>query len=139
MESGLAGPVTRPKQPMKTRNAILKEWADKHRYFAVDLDQETAQGFYEGIANQALWPLFHHFPSLLRFDPEHWKAYVKANEIFRDEILKHVRPDDLVWIHDYHFLLLPQMLREVTAGDLNRILPSRSLSFLICIPDHSET
>ena len=45
----------------ETRKAILKEWADKHRYFAVDLDEETAHGFYEGIANQALWPLFHHF------------------------------------------------------------------------------
>ena len=97
----------------ETRFAILKEWADKHRYFGVDLDRETAQGFYEGIANEALWPLFHHFPSLLRFEAEHWKAYVRANEIFRDEILKHLRPDDLVWIHDYHFLLLPQMLREV--------------------------
>lgn len=99
----------------ETRHAILKEWADKHRYFGVDLDRETAQGFYEGIANDALWPLFHHFPSLLRFEAEHWKAYVRANEIFRDEILKHLRPDDLVWIHDYHFLLLPQMLREVRA------------------------
>ena len=65
--------------PDDTRNAILKEWADKHRYFAVDLDEETAQGFYEGIANQALWPLFHHFPSLVRFVPAHWKAYLKAN------------------------------------------------------------
>ena len=99
----------------ETRAAIIKDWATKYRYFAVDLDQETAHGFYEGIANQALWPLFHHFPSLLRFDPEHWRAYVRANEIFRDAILKHLRPNDLVWIHDYHFLLLPQMLREVVS------------------------
>jgi len=115
----------------ESRNAILKEWADKHRYFAIDLDQETAQGFYEGIANQALWPLFHHFPSLLRFDPEHWKAYVKANEIFRDEILKHLRPDDLVWIHDYHFLLLPQMLREVR--------PDIAIGFFLHVPFPSSS
>ena len=115
----------------ETRQAILKEWADKHRYFAVDLDQETARGFYEGIANQALWPLFHHFPSLLRFEPEHWNAYVRANETFRDEILKHVLPDDLVWIHDYHFLLLPQMLREVR--------PDISIGFFLHVPFPSSS
>jgi trehalose 6-phosphate synthase/phosphatase len=115
----------------ESRKAVLKEWATKHRYFAVDLDQETAQGFYEGIANQALWPLLHHFPSLLRFDPQHWLAYVRANEIFRDEILKHLGEDDLVWIHDYHFLLLPQMLREVR--------PDISLGFFLHVPFPSSS
>ena len=115
----------------KSRSAVLQEWATKHRYFAVDLDKETAQGFYAGIANQALWPLFHHFPSLVRFDPEHWKAYVRANEIFRDEILKHVRANDLVWIHDYHFLLLPQMLREV--------MPELSIGFFLHVPFPSSS
>lgn len=115
----------------ENRKKIIEEWARKHRYFAVDLDQETAQGFYEGIANQALWPLFHHFPSLLRFDPTHWNAYVRANETFRDEILKHVRPNDLVWIHDYHFLLLPQMLREV--------VPDMSIGFFLHVPFPSSS
>lgn len=115
----------------EARKAVLDEWAAKHRYFAVDLDRETAQGFYEGIANQALWPLFHHFPSLLRFDPEAWLAYVRANEIFRDQVLKQLRPDDLVWIHDYHFLLLPQMLREV--------VPDISIGFFLHVPFPSSS
>jgi trehalose 6-phosphate synthase/phosphatase len=113
------------------RQAITKDWADKHHYLAVDLDPETAQGFYEGIANEALWPLLHHFPSLVRFEPEHWKAYVRANEVFRDEILKHLRADDLVWIHDYHFLLLPQMLREVR--------PEISIGFFLHVPFPSSS
>jgi len=115
----------------ETRDSIVKDWAEKHRYFAVDLDRETAQGFYEGIANQALWPLFHHFPSLVRFEPEHWKAYVRANEIFRDEILKHLRPGDLVWIHDYHFLLLPQMMREARSD--------ASIGFFLHVPFPSSS
>lgn len=115
----------------ESRASILKEWADKYRYFAVDLDQETAHGFYEGIANQVLWPLCHHFPSMLRFEPEHWRAYVRANEIFRDEILKHVRANDIVWIHDYHFLLLPQMLRE--------IVPDISIGFFLHVPFPSSS
>lgn len=113
------------------RRAIVEEWAREQQYFSVDLDAETARGFYEGIANQALWPLFHHFPSLLRFDPEHWRAYVRVNEIFRDEILKHLRPNDLVWIHDYHFLLLPQMLREA--------VPEVSIGFFLHVPFPSSS
>lgn len=113
------------------RRALIDSWAKQHRYFAVDLDPETAHGFYEGIANQALWPVFHHFPSLLLFDPGDWKAYVRANEIFRDEILKHLRPNDLVWIHDYHFLLLPQMLREA--------VPNISIGFFLHVPFPSSS
>jgi trehalose 6-phosphate synthase/phosphatase len=126
---GWSGDTSAPTD--EARKAVLKEWSTKHRYVAVDLDYETAQGFYEGIANQALWPLFHHFPSLLRFDPEHWLAYVRANEIFRDEVLKHLRADDLVWIHDYHFLLLPQMLREVK--------PDISIGFFLHVPFPSSS
>src|SRR5687768_9185983 len=113
------------------RQAIIKEWSHKHSYFAVDLDPETVHGFYEGIANQALWPLLHHFPSLVRFETEHWKTYVRTNETFRDEILKHLRPDDLVWLHDYHFLLLPQMLREVR--------PEISIGFFLHVPFPSSS
>jgi trehalose 6-phosphate synthase/phosphatase len=113
------------------RRAIVEDWARQHRYYGVDLDSQTAHGFYEGIANQALWPLFHHFPALMRFDSEHWKAYVKANETFRDEIVKHLRPNDLVWIHDYHFLLLPQMLREAA--------PEVAIGFFLHVPFPSSS
>jgi trehalose 6-phosphate synthase/phosphatase len=104
-----------PPDPDATHTRILEGWEQKEGYFAVNLDAETVRGFYEGIANEVLWPLLHHFPSLLRFNPEHWKSYVKANEMFRDTVLKHLRPNDLVWIHDYHLFLLPQMLREAVA------------------------
>jgi len=113
------------------RLSIVDGWSKQYGYFGVDLDSETAHGFYEGIANQALWPLFHHFPSQVRFDPADWTAYIRANEIFRDEILKHLRPNDLVWIHDYHFLLLPQMLREAA--------PEVSIGFFLHVPFPSSS
>ena len=113
------------------RNSIVQGWAKQHRYFAVDLDPQTAHGFYEGIANQVLWPLFHHFPSLLRFEPADWDAYKTANEIFCAEIIKHLRPNDRVWIHDYHFLLLPQLLREA--------VPGASIGFFLHVPFPSSS
>jgi trehalose 6-phosphate synthase/phosphatase len=113
------------------RQSIIDGWSSQQGYFGVDLDSETAHGFYEGIANQVLWPLLHHFPSQVRFNSEDWAAYIRANKTFRDEILKHLRPKDLIWIHDYHFMLLPQMLREAA--------PDISIGFFLHVPFPSSS
>jgi trehalose 6-phosphate synthase/phosphatase len=94
------------------RRELLDQWAEREHCFAVDLPADVAYGFYEGYSNQTLWPLFHQFPSLLKFNPEYWQAYVAANCCYRDLILEHLQPGDLVWIHDYQLMLLPRMLRE---------------------------
>jgi len=98
------------------REKTLRRWAERERYFAVDIPEEIAHGFYEGYSNQTLWPLFHQFPSLLNFQPKHWQAYVDANRRFCDVVLEHLEPDDLVWVHDYQLMLLPEMLREAVPG-----------------------
>jgi trehalose 6-phosphate synthase/phosphatase len=108
------------------RRAILREWAETNCHFAVDLPAHVAAGFYEGYSNQALWPVFHYFPSQLRFDPKNWEAYVEANRIFCKAIVNQYQPEDRIWIHDYHLLLLPQMLREE--------LPDAAIGFFLHIP-----
>lgn len=108
------------------RQKTLKRWAERERYFAVDIPQEIAAGFYEGYSNQTLWPLFHQFPSLLNFKPKHWRAYVEANRRFRDVTLEHVQPGDTIWVHDYQLMLLPQLLREA--------LPEARIGFFLHIP-----
>lgn len=94
------------------RQAILSEWAKTDQCFAVDLPKDVAAGFYEGYANQTLWPVFHNFPSRLKFDAKHWESYVEANRVFCEAVVNRYRPNDLIWVHDYHLMLLPQMLRE---------------------------
>lgn len=94
------------------RGDVLARWAARERYVAVDLPPDTARGFYEGFSNQTLWPLFHSFPFLLRFDPADWQAYVEANRLFCEAVVEHLRPGDVVWVHDYQLMLLPAMLRE---------------------------
>jgi trehalose 6-phosphate synthase/phosphatase len=108
------------------RRAILVEWAEKERCFAVDLPEEVASGFYEGYANQTLWPVFHNFPAQLRFDAKSWEAYVEANRIFANKVVERYKPNDLIWVHDYHLMLLPQMLREK--------LPDAAIGFFLHIP-----
>jgi len=106
--------------------AILAEWAEKDHCFAVKLPQDVATGFYEGYANQTLWPVFHNFPSQLKFEANHWEAYVEANRIFCEAVVERYRPNDLIWVHDYHLMLLPQMLREK--------LPDAAVGFFLHIP-----
>jgi trehalose 6-phosphate synthase/phosphatase len=99
-------------QDSHKRQAIFSEWAKTDHYFAVDLPKDVAAGFYEGYANQTLWPVFHNFPSQLKFDAKHWESYVEANRLFCEAVVNRYRPNDLIWVHDYHLMLLPQMLRQ---------------------------
>jgi trehalose 6-phosphate synthase/phosphatase len=108
------------------RQAIIKRWAKEDHYAAIDLDAEVARRYYEGFANQTLWPLFHHFPSRIRFDPADWEAYVQANRHFCEAIIERHQPGDLIWVHDYHLMLVPAFLREA--------IPNARIGFFLHIP-----
>ncbi len=108
------------------RRAILQGWEQTERCISVEFPAEIATRFYEGYANQCLWPVFHSFPSQLKFDAKDWDAYVEANRIFCKAVVLRHQPGDLVWVHDYHLMLLPQMLRDE--------LPDAAIGFFLHIP-----
>jgi trehalose 6-phosphate synthase/phosphatase len=93
---------------------------------AVDLPADLLEKFYEGYANQALWPLFHSFTSRLQFDADNWEAYIEANRRFCAAVVNEFRAGDRIWVHDYHLMLLPSMLRES--------LPDAAIGFFLHIP-----
>ncbi|GAB3329304.1 bifunctional alpha,alpha-trehalose-phosphate synthase (UDP-forming)/trehalose-phosphatase [Marivirga atlantica] len=78
----------------------------------VFLSEAEVQEFYLGFSNQTLWPAFHYFIHHMRFKDEEWKAYTDANQKFADAVSKWLEPDDVVWIHDYQLMLVPNMLRQ---------------------------
>ena len=59
-----------------------------------------------------LWPLFHYHPGEITFDESAWVAYQEVNRLFAKTVIKDIQDGDLVWVHDYHLMLLPQLLRE---------------------------
>ncbi|MFL5518043.1 MAG: trehalose-6-phosphate synthase, partial [Gemmatimonadales bacterium] len=114
-----------PRAEDAARSALLQRWATQG-YVAVDLPSGLARRFYEGYANQTLWPLLHSFTTNFECDPEGWAAYVAANRRFRDAILEHLAPGDTVWVHDYHLMLLPRLIRDVA--------PEARVGFFLHVP-----
>jgi trehalose 6-phosphate synthase/phosphatase len=82
--------------------------------------------YYNGFCNDTIWPLFHYFPSYAKFTDEYFTNYVNANIIFCEKVLQVYRPGDIIWVHDYHLLLLPDMLRKH--------LPEAAIGFFLHIP-----
>lgn len=74
--------------------------------------KEVYDTYYDGVANDLIWPLFHYETHLAAFDRENWSVYRQANAIMAEEILKVAEDGDTVWIHDFHFFLLPKMLKD---------------------------
>lgn len=88
-------------------------------YITLDLPCEEFHGYYSGFSNQVLWPAFHGRQDLLAPSPSDYRDYLTINEIFADELSRTLRPDDLIWIHDYHLIPLGHILRR--RGIRNRI------------------
>jgi len=80
--------------------------------YPVFLSAQDMDKFYWGFCNKTLWPLFHYFPSYAVYDEEFWQTYRRVNEQFRDALLEFLQPQDIVWVQDYHLMLLPRLLRE---------------------------
>lgn len=88
----------------------------KERLAPVFVTASEQEGFYGRVCNDTLWPLLHYFGDRLRITPEAWRHYVHVNERFADTILEHCGPRSRVWIHDFHLMLVPAMLRRRAPG-----------------------
>ncbi len=78
----------------------------------VFMDDDVHAGFYEGFSNDLIWPLFHYFPTYAQFREADFQHYQQANTRFLDELNKLIQPGDLVWIHDFQLMLLPEQVRQ---------------------------
>ena len=97
-----------------------------HDCVPVHVGEEDAHAYYDGFSNSALWPLFHGFPQYTRFEEADWEAYRRVNERFCDAVLSVARPGDTVWVHDYHLMLLPSLIRKAS--------PRTAIGFFLHIP-----
>ncbi len=90
------------------------------------LSQQDIENFYYGFCNKTIWPLFHYFIQYTVFSKNFWNAYRQVNRVFCDAVVKIAEPEDTIWIHDYHLMLLPELVRER--------LPDARIGFFLHIP-----
>ena len=115
--------------PESERGPLEKRLKDEYNAVPVFVDDELADRHYNGFSSRflgqcliggilirttdsILWPLFHYHPGEITFDESAWSAYKEVNRLVAKTMAKDVEDGDLVWVHDYHLMLLPEMLRE---------------------------
>jgi trehalose 6-phosphate synthase len=99
--------------PPEDREVVDRRLMEEYSCQAVYLDDEVADRHYNGFSNSILWPLFHYHPGEMNFDEENWAAYRTANVAFAEAVMKQVRPGSIVWVQDYHLMLMPMLLRAM--------------------------
>jgi trehalose 6-phosphate synthase len=107
----------------------------------IDLTNEQVNHYYNGYANSVLWAAFHGETQKIDHQPAHFDAYKQVNQEFAAHLSSKLQPNDVVWIHDYHLLLLADCLHEQGCrqpmGFFNHI-PMPSPDNFRKVPEHRE-
>ena len=123
---GIAGKIPQGPLAEATRDA-------GYNVVPVALSETERNEFYYGYSNEVIWPLFHDLQNFCNFEPAYWPAYKQVNERYADAIIRNARPNDFIWVHDYHLIYIAQALRErsTSAKSLGAdIFPPHPLSAL---------
>jgi len=113
----------------------------KTSYVVTDLSEEDHQEYYNGFANRVLWPILHYRIDLAEFSRRDLTGYFRVNQHFATELSKILRPDDVIWVHDYH--LIPFAAEMRARGHANRIgfflhVPFPAAEVITVLPNHER-
>jgi len=107
----------------------------------VDLAEQDVQEYYNGFANETLWPLCHYRLDLTAFERSFGQGYDRVNARLAETVRPLIEPDDLIWVHDYHLIPLARELRRL--GVKNRIgfflhIPWPARQLVSALPRHRQ-
>jgi len=104
----------------------LSHYLKDYDFHPVFLSKDDVELYYEGYSNSTIWPLFHYFYAYTTHKQIHWEAYKRVNILFLEKVLELASENDIIWVQDYHLMLLPMMIREK--------LPTVRIGFFLHIP-----
>src|SRR5262245_2806763 len=112
------------------------------RIATIPLSEADYQAYYLGYSNSVLWPVFHNRLDLAQFEAGFFERYVGVNRRLAEQLQPLLRPDDLIWVHDYHLLPFATELRRL--GAENPIgfflhIPCPPCQTFLSIRDHQHT
>ncbi|HUS24943.1 MAG TPA: trehalose-6-phosphate synthase [Candidatus Binatia bacterium] len=140
---------------LRTRGGVLFGWSgrisdnpgrrnkqretDNLTLVTVDLTAQEHENYYLGYSNRCLWPLLHYRPDLTAYERRYEEGYRQVNQRFARSLISELRPDDIIWVQDYHLIPLGAELRALGAQQpigffLHTSFPSREV--LATLPNH---
>ncbi|KLU84430.1 hypothetical protein, variant [Magnaporthiopsis poae ATCC 64411] len=113
---GTLGMPTDALEGSQQKQDIEDKLATEHDALAVWCSDKDFNGHYSHFCKQILWPVFHYQipdnPKSKAYEDHSWKYYVNVNQAFADKIVRNWKRGDVIWVHDYHLLLVPGMVRK---------------------------
>ena len=105
------------------------------------LSSREYKDYYLGYANDVLWPVFHSRLDVAQFEAGYYQRYLEVNRRFARALHPLLKPDDTIWVHDYHMIPLGLELRKL--GVENSIgfflhIPVPPAQMFLAIPEHRE-
>lgn len=105
---------------LRVKSEISQKLSADYDCEAVFPDDVTFEGHYKSFCKQILWPTLHYQipddPKSKAFEDHSWGHYVLMNQLIADKIVETYNDvndeETTVWIHDYHLLLVPKMVRD---------------------------
>jgi trehalose 6-phosphate synthase/phosphatase len=90
--------------------------------YPIFINRDTHKKFYNGICKQQLWPVMHHHSEVYgpgglkgldrQMEKNLWFTYTTVNQMFAKKVVEVFRDGDLIWIHGFHLMILPSILRR---------------------------
>lgn len=90
---------------------------DQYTLKRVWITQEEVHNYYLGFSNRVLWPICHGAMTNVSCEPDYWEHYCQVNQRFADEVAASLTEDSVVFLQDYHFCLVPKMIRSQVDDD----------------------
>lgn len=120
---------------------INSEQVGNITYVTLGLTKRDYDQYYRGFSNATLWPIFHYRIDLARYDRDEYEGYRRVNQMLAQKLKPLLKPDDVIWIHDYHLIPFAEECRRL--GIRNRIgfflhIPFPPPEILTVIPPHNE-
>jgi trehalose 6-phosphate synthase len=111
----------------ETLSQSLKGSAENYSLEPIFLTPEEKANYYRGFSNEIIWPLFHGLPWLCRFKAPYWTGYCQTNEKFAEAAERVSNGNEVVWVHDYHLMMLGRAMRA--RGFKHRLSYSHHIPF----------
>ena len=120
---------------------INSEQVGNITYVTLGLTKRDYDQYYRGFSNATLWPIFHYRIDLARYDRDEYEGYRRVNQMLAQKLKPLLKPDDVIWVHDYHLIPFAEECRRL--GIRNRIgfflhIPFPPPEILTVIPPHNE-